>query len=53
MYDRSLIGEQGKLTEATTRFEQSLIMFEKGLGPDHPHVASLVNNLASLFEKQV
>lgn len=53
MYDRALTVEQARLAEATPLFERSLAMFEKGLGPNHPHVAASVNNLASLLMRQV
>ena len=33
-------------------YKRSLAIREKTLGPDHPDVASALNNLASLYHKQ-
>jgi len=34
-------------------YEESLSIFKKVLGEDHPNVATLLNNLARLLKKQV
>ena len=31
---------------------RALAIFEKALGPDHPYVASALNNLASLYKEE-
>jgi tetratricopeptide (TPR) repeat protein len=32
--------------------KRALAIFEKALGPDHPSVASVLNNLASLYKEE-
>ena len=44
---------QGVFVEARTRYERSLAIQQKALGSEHPSVATALNNLASLFGKQV
>ena len=39
----------GKLAEAEPYFRRSLAIKEKSLGPDHPSVATGLNNLALLL----
>jgi len=39
--------DQGKYEEALPLYCRALITIEKGLGPDHPDVATIANNLAS------
>ena len=41
--------ELGKFAEAESLRRRSLAIFEQGLGPDHPNVASALNNLAMLL----
>jgi hypothetical protein len=41
---------QGKLAEAEPFSRRSLAIVEKALGPDHPHVASVLSTLASLLQ---
>jgi hypothetical protein len=40
----------GKLAEAEEPQRRALAIGEKALGPDHPDVATWVNNLASLLQ---
>ncbi len=42
----------GRYAEARTFFEKALALREKSLGPEHPDVATSLNNLAVLFENQ-
>jgi serine/threonine-protein kinase len=35
----------GKFEEARARFQQALVLMEKALGPEHPFVASMYNNI--------
>jgi len=44
-----LYQEQGKYAEAVPLLERSLLIREKVLGPDDPHVALSLSNLALLY----
>ena len=44
---------QGKYKQAEPLYERSQAIREKALGPDHPHVAAVLSNRASLLRKQV
>ena len=44
---------QGNYEDAKPLYERSLAIREKVLGPDHPDVATCLNNLAGLLESQV
>ena len=44
---------QGKYEEAEPLYRRSLAIDEKVYGPDHPEVATDLNNWAVLLEKQV
>ena len=44
---------QGKLDEAMPLYKRSRAILEKALGPDHPTVASVLNNEAALLTKMV
>ena len=44
---------QGKYDEAGQLYERSLAIREKAYGPDHPAVASALNNRAGLLKNQV
>lgn len=44
---------QGKYTEADPLYERSLAILEKVLGPEHPDLASSLNNRAELLLVQV
>jgi tetratricopeptide (TPR) repeat protein len=41
--------QQGKYNEAIPLARRSLSILEKALGPDHPNVATSLNNLAGLY----
>jgi tetratricopeptide (TPR) repeat protein len=43
---------QGKYAKAEEFYQRSLKVLEKALGPDHPYVASVLNNLAVLYESE-
>ncbi len=43
---------QGRYAEAEPLYKRSLAILEKALGPDHPHVAKGLNNLAVLYQAQ-
>ena len=42
--------DQGKLDEAEPLMRRDLSITEKSLGPDHPDVATGLNNLAGLLQ---
>ena len=44
---------QGKLSEAAPLFYQSLEIYKKIYGEEHPHVAAALNNIAALLRQQV
>lgn len=44
---------QGKYDEADPLFLRVIEIYEKSLGPDHPHLAVTLNNRAGLLCKQV
>ena len=44
--------EEGQYADAIPLAERSLAIREKALGPDHPDVATALNNLAELYESQ-
>lgn len=44
---------RGKYAEAALLFERSQAIREKVLGPEHPEVATALNNRANLLETQV
>ena len=48
-----IVAPQGKFGEAGPLYKRSLDIYEKTYGPDHPDVASSLNNLASLLQDQV
>ena len=41
---------QGRYGEAEPLSQRALAIVEKALGPEHPHVAASVNNLAELYQ---
>ena len=41
----------GKYTEAEPLYKRVLAIREKALGPDHPHVASVLENMAELYKE--
>ena len=43
---------QGKYTEAEPLYQRALAIDEKALGPEHPDVATDLNNLALLYQGQ-
>ncbi|CAN0079365.1 unnamed protein product, partial [Hapterophycus canaliculatus] len=44
---------QSNYREAKPLLERSLAIWDKMLGPDHPHVAMALNNLAQVLQSQV
>ncbi len=44
----NLYHAQGKYAEAEPLYKRALAIVEKALGPEHPHVAARLNNLAQL-----
>ena len=52
-YTNPLLLSQGKYAEAEPLYERSQAIREKALGPEHPAVATVLNNRASLLESQV
>ena len=48
-----LVAAQGEYDDAKPLYERSLAIREKVLGPDHPGVATGLNNLAELLKSQV
>ena len=47
-----LYHEQGRYAEAEPLYQESLSIYEKALGPEHPDVALSLNNLAELYRQQ-
>jgi CHAT domain-containing protein/Flp pilus assembly protein TadD len=44
--------QQGRYAEAESLYKRSLAIWEKTLGPDHPDLATLLDNLAALYDNQ-
>lgn len=47
-----LYSNQGKYAEAEPLYQRSMAIREKGLGPDHPAVATSLHNLAGFYANQ-
>src|SRR5215510_785361 len=43
---------QGQYAEALASSQQALAVFEREVGPDHPDVANVLNNLAGIHQDQ-
>ena len=43
---------QGRYAEAEPLYKRSLAIWEEALGPEHPNVATSLNNLAGLYRAQ-
>src|SRR5262249_7610482 len=43
---------QGRYTDAEPLYQRSLVIFEQMLGPSHPNVGRILNNLAELYRVQ-
>jgi tetratricopeptide (TPR) repeat protein len=43
---------QGKYEEAEPLYQRALDIFEQKLGPNHPHIAFTLHNLANLYRDQ-
>ena len=41
---------QGRYADAEPLYKRALAIYEKALGPDHPYVATTLNNLAVLYD---
>jgi len=52
MREGSALDDAGRYWEAEKSVKRSLAISEKALGPDHPEVATTLNNLAGLYESQ-
>lgn len=48
-----LLAVQGKFAQAEQLNERSQAIWEKSLGPEHPHVATSLDNRADLLIRQV
>ncbi len=48
----TLYRAQGNYAEAAPLYRRSLTIYEKALGPEHPHVATALINLAGLYQAQ-
>ena len=46
-----LYHDQGKYAEAEPLYQRSLTIVEKALGPEHPDVATTLDNYAALLRK--
>src|SRR3954451_11488684 len=46
LYERVLYNKAEPL------FQRALAIYEQALGPEHPHVATSLNNLAALYDSQ-
>lgn len=44
---------KGKCHEAEPLYRRALVIWEAAMGPDHPQVATGLNNVATLLEGQV
>jgi tetratricopeptide (TPR) repeat protein len=44
--------ERGRYWEAEPLYQRALVIREQALGPDHPHTAASLNNLAELYRAQ-
>ncbi|AFY60595.1 CHAT domain-containing tetratricopeptide repeat protein [Synechococcus sp. PCC 6312] len=44
--------QQGRYNEALPLYQRSLAIWEKALGPNHPNVATGLNNLGALYQAQ-
>ena len=42
---------QGRYAEAEPLYQRSLMIREKAVGPEHPHVATSLENYAALFRE--
>ena len=47
----SLYDAQGKYAQAEPLYQRSLAIYEKALGPDHPDVATVLENYSLLLRK--
>ncbi len=47
----ALYKAQARYAEAEPLYKRALAVFEKALGPDHPHVAQSLENYAALLRK--
>ncbi len=47
----ALYAAQGRYAKAEPLYQRALAIAEKALGPDHPHVATALENYAALLRK--
>lgn len=52
MREGSALGDAGRYRPAEESVERALGIHEKALGPEHPAVATSLNNLAALYNNQ-
>ena len=43
------MGTQGQYAEAEPLYKRALVIYEQALGPAHPSVATILNNLDGLY----
>jgi tetratricopeptide (TPR) repeat protein len=48
----ALYARQGRNADAERLFKRSVATFEKTLGPNHPDLADVLENLAALYKDQ-
>jgi tetratricopeptide (TPR) repeat protein len=44
--------QRGQYKDAEPLYQQALPIYQRALGPDHPYVATVLNNLAELYREQ-
>ena len=49
---RGVYKEEGRYADADPLYKRALATWKKALGPEHPDVAQLLNNLADLYLAQ-
>ena len=47
----ALYQAQGKYAAAEPLYKRALALWEKALGADHPHVATVLGNMAEFYKK--
>lgn len=52
LYAGGYLYERGRYQDGLPLFERARAIWERVLGPDHPHTATALNNLAALYQDQ-